>query len=362
MSAKEPIRLEDSDPVGGVLLRLEGRDWRVTERLRFEEDEGTWANEWCCEADGTTAYLLKEFDEQKRVRWFFTREIAEDAVSLPDGETLGAWLERTKRPSPPEVLSHRGTQYRYAETSEGTAKVDSGERARKTVWEYWDERRATNLAVERWEDREFECYLGAYIDPRQVTLRSAGAAEPGAGAAAGAAGGFFSRLAANPFMAALISLPVFYLLAFIVGRPFDSALSFTLAAAAVTGWLFALGSSSAASGLALLLGSFAGAAFWFFPPLTSGFGLLALFGTPAAIAWLGGRGAAPERRAAVRYAAVVGVVGPLLGVGLFSYFSLAPGPHTSDQFALALGPAVLGGFSAWLLSGLLVRPREEGAP
>jgi hypothetical protein len=359
MSRQQPIRLEDSDPVVGVLLRLEGREWTVTERLRFEEEEGTWANEWCCEADGTTAYLLKEFDEQKRVRWFFTREIAEDGVSLPDGETLGAWLQRTKGPRPPEVLKYSDRQYSYVESSEGNAELDSGERARKTVWEYWDDRRTTNLAVERWEDGEFECYLGAYIDPRHVTLRAA--AEEGAHAHAGAGGGFFRRLAANPFVAALVSLPIFYLLAFIVGRPFDAAMSFALAAAAVTGWLFALGTAAAASGVALLLGLFAGAAFWFFPPLTSGFGLLALFGTPAVIALLGRRGAVPGRRTAIRYAAVVGVVGPLFAVGLFHYFGRAPGPHTPDQFALALGPAVLGGLSAWLLSGLLVRPSEEGA-
>ena len=357
MSHERVVRLEESDPLVGVTLRVEGREWTVTEHSRFEVDEGYWTHEWRCEGQGVTGYLLKEFDEQKQIRWFFTRDIAEDTVLLPDGETVEAWLGRTGGPQPPGALTHRGDSYRFAEATEGGLEGDSGEGIRKVVWEYWDERRRRNLAVERYPDGSFECFLGVYIDPRQVTLR------PPAGAGGGGSGGagVRARLAAHPFLAALISFPVFYLLAFLVGRPFDAAIAFAMVGACLLGWLLALGRAPAAGGMALVLGLIAIGIFLWFPPLTSGVGVLALFGTPAAVAWVGRLRGSADARPAVRYAAAFGVGAPLVVVGLYHYFSLAPGPHTPDQFLLALAPAVLGALAAWLLSGLVCRPSEKEA-
>lgn len=357
MGQERAVRLEESDPLVGVTLRVEGREWTVAEHSRFEVDEGYWTHEWRCEAKEAAAYLLKEFDEQKKVRWFFTREIPEDAVSLQDGETLGAWFGRTGGAQPPQALSYRGTQYRYAETSEGTAEDDAGEKGSKTVWEFWDERRARNLAVERWEDGTYECYLGAYINAHQVTFRPSA----GAGAAGSGAAGVRTRLAANPFVAALVSLPILYFLAFLVGRPFDAGMAFAMVGACLIGWLFSFGRAPAAGGIALVLGLVAFGVFLHYPPLTTGVGVLALFGTPAAVAWVGrGRGGA-DARPAVRYSAAFGVGAPLVIVGLYHYFSLAPGPHTPDQFLLALAPAALGALAAWLLSGLVCRASEKEA-
>ncbi len=357
MREGRPSRLQETEPLVGVTLLFEGREWAVTGRSTYWNPEDLWVTEWGCEAGETTAYLLKEVDEQKNIRWFFTREISEDAVQLPDGEALEPWMQRQPDLKPPPVLLYGKTTCRHEDTAEGTHEEESGERSQKVTWEYWDDRHAHNLAVELWPDGAFECYHGAYILPQHVTIRY-----PAASAASTGRPGFSGRLAANPFLAALLFLPIAYLLAFMAGRPLDSAMAFALPAAAVGGWFFALGRAPAAGGAALLLGLLAAAVFWRFPPLTSGPGVVALFGTPAAIAWVARERTAADRRPAVRYAAAWGVGTPLLIVGLVHYFRFAPMPHTPAQYALALAPAALGVLAALVVSGLVFRGAGGDAP
>ncbi|HEY7678285.1 MAG TPA: DUF4178 domain-containing protein, partial [Candidatus Methylomirabilis sp.] len=289
--------------------------------------------------------LLKEADpKQGRIRWFFTREIPEDAVAVEGGGLLTEWMEREHDPKPPSVLAYHQNSYRYEETTEGTHEDDAGQRVPKVTWDYWDGGHTHNLAVERWPDGSFECYLGRYIDPDQITIRP-----PDAGAVPR------PRLGANPFLGAVILVPCAYFLAFVIGRPLDEGLAFSLVVAAAGGWMMAVRRAPAAGVAALAAALAAAAVFWRFPPLTTGPGLAVLFGAPAAIGWVA-RGRVPsEGRLAVLYAAAFGVAGPLLAVGLYEYFRFAPGPHGPDQLVLALGPAALGGLAACLVAGLMSR-------
>ncbi|HXZ43653.1 MAG TPA: hypothetical protein VEH53_02405, partial [archaeon] len=97
------------------------------------------------------------------------------------------------------------------------------------------------------------------------------------------------------------------------------------------------------------------AVFWYFPPLTSASGLVALVAIPWAVAWLAQKRGYSGRKVAALYAAAFAVGAPLLGVGFYNYFNLAPGPHTPDQLFLALGPAVIGGLAGVLIAGLVLR-------
>lgn len=348
VSPDNPSRLDESAPSVGLTILFDGREWQVTGQSSYWTDEGYRVHEWCCEAGDTTAYLLKEGDpEHGTIRWFFTREIDGAVVAVAGGERLGEWLRRTTDATPPEALTYQATPYRYADTTEGTHEDDSGTRVRKTTWDYWDGGHAHNLAVERWPDGSFDCYLGAYIEADQVTIRPAAAQK-----------GFRPRLQANPFLAAAVFLPLAYFVAFIAGRPFDESMTFALPVAAAIGWMLALPLAPAAGLAALIAVPVAAGVFLRFPPLTSEAGLVALFGIPAAIGWLARRRGYAGRRLAVQYAAAFGLAAPLLGVGFYSYFRLAPGPHTADQLVLALGPAALGSLAGFLVSGLVLG-REE---
>ncbi len=174
MGPDEEQRPDGSGPRVGLTLLLEGREWEVTGQSTYWNEEGYRVQEWCCEIEDTTAYLLKESGrKERRTRWFFTREIPAEAVALEGGEALGDWLRRSRGASPPSALTYQGLAYRYEDTTEGTHEDESGKRVRKTTWDYWDARHAHNLAVELWPDGRFDCYHGAYIDPGQVQFRPA---------------------------------------------------------------------------------------------------------------------------------------------------------------------------------------------
>ncbi len=341
----EVSRLDESGLRPGATVLLDGQEWKVTEQSSYRSEEGYRVQEWCCESGDTTAYLLKEKDaEQKATRWFFTREIDADAVAVAGDDPLAEWLQSKSGAKPPETLTYQENPYRYADTTEGTHQDESGERVRKVTWDYWDAGHARNLAVERWPDGSFDCYLGAYVEPGGVTIRPA-PPQPG----------FNARLRANPFLGAAVYLPISYLVPFFMGWPFDASLAVALPVAATAGWIFTLPTATVAGLASLVAAAVCAAAFWYFPPLTSGIGLGALVATPAAIAWLAKNSGHAGPGLAVHYAAAFAVGAPLLGMGFYYYFNLAPGPHALDQLLLALGPAAIGGLAGLLISGLVFR-------
>ncbi|HEX7550872.1 MAG TPA: hypothetical protein VF579_09870, partial [Candidatus Methylomirabilis sp.] len=106
-------------------------------------------------------------------------------------------------------------------------------------------------------------------------------------------------------------------------------------------------------GLAVLVvGGGAAAAFWEHPPFTTWTGLLTILATPTLIGWVSRRKGYGGDRRAVQYAGAFALAAPLLGVGLYFYFFLAPGPHTAEQLWLAVGPTGLGALAGFLVAGL----------
>jgi len=311
MPEQTPVS-SDSSPRVGMILVHEGMDWTLAGRSTYKNPDAWQITEWECEAGGRSGSLLKEIDPSGRITWFFTTEIPASAVRLPDGKGL----IQAKAASPPEALVYEGETYRYAETTEGTHEDDSGESQRKTTWDYWDARHQFNLAIELWADGSLECYRGQYILPGQFTFRQ-GRSRPAARR------GTPLRLGGHPLRLALVVLPFAYLVSFFTNHPIDVSLTFALAAALTAGWLSALRHAPLAALAALLAGAVAAAVFWRFPPLTTWPGAALFFATP-------------------------------LAVRLLVYFRFAPGPHTPDQFALALGPAGIAGLIAWVVSGLLL--------
>lgn len=347
MVPAQSSRLEESGPRVGIAILFDGQEWQVTDQSSYSTDEGYRVHEWCCERGDTTGYLLKEGDpKQGSIRWFFTREIDADGVKVSDGKRLAERLQGSTDPAPPDALTHEGVTYRYADTTDGTHEDASGKRVRKVTWDYWDGGHAKNLAVERWPDGSLDCYLGAHIQLGQIAIHRA------------APQGYRPRLQANPFLGAAVSLPFFYFLAFVIGWPFDEGLSLALSLAALVGWLLALPSTPVAGLAAILAASIGGAVFWRFPPLTTAPGLVTFFAAPSLIGWLARTRGHAGKRLAVQYAGTLSVAAPLFAVGLAYYFRFAPGPHTLDQLSLALGPAGLGAFAGYLVSGLVLG-REE---
>ena len=339
--------LGEADPGAGVMILYDGREWQVTGQATYSTEEGYRVHEWCCETGDTTAYLLKEGDPKEgTIRWFFTREIDERAVASDGGPSLPESIAPDSERRPPDTLTYQGTTYHYADTSDGMHEDESGKRVRNITWDYWDGAHEKNLAIERWPDGSIDCYLGSYIEPGQVVIRPAGRR------------GFHARSQANPFLSALLFLPIVYFVAFVIGWPFDESLSLALPIAAAIGWLAAMPSAPLACMTAVLAVPAGAAVFWYFPPLTSASGLVFLVAIPWAVGGVAQKRGYSGRKVAVLYAAAFAVGAPLLGVGFYDYFNLAPGPHTPDQLLLALGPAAIGALSSILIAGLTLRKNE----
>jgi len=125
------VPLDESGPGVGLAILFDGQEWRVTGQSSYWNDEGYRVHEWCCEAGDTTGYLLKEADpKQGSIRWFFTREIPEDAVGVEGGGPVAEWMGRGPEPKPPPALCFHQNAYRYEETTEGTHEDDAGETCR----------------------------------------------------------------------------------------------------------------------------------------------------------------------------------------------------------------------------------------
>lgn len=327
-------RLDEVDPRTGQALVIDRAEWTIVGHATYRT-EGYHADEWECRKGGTTGYLLKE-QERDGVRWFFTIPAALSAVTMPGGESLDRWHGREPNAGPPPSLLFRGGTYRHETSTEGLYEEQPGRAAGKTTWEYWDGAHAYNLAIERWPDGRLEAYHGAYVDPRTLEVRS----------------GSRSALAAAVIVAAFA-----YFIALLVGLPFDRCTGISLLVVTIIGLVRALYHAPSAAPAGLILTPLLGIVFFRFPPLTTVAGLVTLIAAPALMGrWALTTPTVP--RSSVRAAACFTVALPLLVVGLYYYFSFAPGPHSFGQYALAIGPAVIGGLAAMTIAGLVLRASE----
>src|SRR5689334_21001875 len=68
MATPETISVATRDPSVDDRLQIHGNPWVVTSRASYSNDKGYRTIEWCCEARGIEAYLLKEFEGDKPPR------------------------------------------------------------------------------------------------------------------------------------------------------------------------------------------------------------------------------------------------------------------------------------------------------
>ncbi len=329
-----------TSPHRGGIVRFDGGEWRITDQATYSTAAGYRVHEWACESGGVSAYLLKENEPGvASPRWFFTREIPTKSVTA-GGEALASAVAAHAN-APPAVLEYDGGTYRYEDTTDGLHEDDGGA-VRKITWDYWDAARRKNLAVERWPDGSLATYIGSYIEPGQFTTHSPKSAHAG-------------RLRqGHPIVLFLLSLTFGYALCFVIGQPFDNGFVKAIYIAATVSWFSALirvpltalagaGLATAAAGL-----------FWLYPPLTSWMGLATVCAVPALVGWVAKLRNSAAHRQAVQFVGALAVAVPLVVVGSLFYFWFAPGPHTPDQFWLALGPAAIAAAAGFLIAGLVL--------
>jgi uncharacterized protein DUF4178 len=334
MTSVEAQPLADSGPVAGEVLTVEGGEWTVAGHATYTTDAGDHVDEWECEQGAELAYLLRESREPPA--WFFTRKVGVGSVTVPSGEGIERAVGREPNAPPPRTAHLRGGRYVFAEANEGEYEETSGPRQRKTTWDYWDAAREWNLAVERWPDGRLDCYLGRYVPAGRITVRPGGTLRKGF----------------PPLVAAGIVAGILFFTVMSFGAAVDLGLTTALLVLAL-GALAAVVVAGPAGRFGLLSGVVLGLVFSRFPPLTTLPGLAALVLGPAvATRWAVMRDAALT---GAGRAGFVSVTAAVLAAGLYHYFWFAPGPRTSGQYFLAIGPAPIAGLVAALVALCVVR-------
>jgi hypothetical protein len=331
-------------PSKGDTLVYDTLEYVVTGVSRYSEDDYQ-VSEWCCETASTECYLLRETKAGAPIRWFFTRWFPAKEAALPGGGALPSWKEPQAAPTPPPALMRGGDIFKYAETTDGQFEDDDGLRQRKITWDYWNEGRKRNLAIELWADGGQDCYSGVYIKPEDVVFR------PGVSIRAGGGGALDSYLSGfGAFGRFAVLVPCCYVfIMFVIGLPFDECLALSLALAAffTVAAFQSLITEAVAVGLSVIGLTFL---FGHHPPLSDPLGLAGLLGGPLFVALLCRRLATPK--AAASFFCALTAAAPAAIVGYYHYFAHAPGPHSFDQLLLALTPAAAGGLVG-TVAGLL---------
>ena len=333
--------LADRSPVVGETLKLSGQAWEVTDHSSYRRDDGIQVEEWCCETGDTEAYLLREPGEDGSPRWFFTRWIHAGQVSLQGSRPIPDWDSRLPDPEPPKALVTGGDIYNYADTADGTYEEEPGEVQRKITWEFWNEGKTRNVAIEFWGDGGHDCYRGSYVEGRTVEIvpppLTAGLPLP----------------SSMPLLAMLVAVVSYLVTMLALAWPFDQGFALALLAASAA-VLAAAPVSVPSKQLSLLAIAAPALVFWRWAPLSGLAGAAALLGAPLALA--AARRFEP-REGLTWLCAAAGLL-PAGIWGVYHYFHFAPAPHTISQLALALAPAALGAVMG-LVAGLTLGAGEQ---
>ena len=332
----DAVSLKSRDPKTDDTLTLDGVEYEVTGRDTYKNDDGYKVIEWCCEAADNENYLLKEFDAKGGFRWFFTRWIENETVTLPDGKGLHGWLEGQKDPQPPPKVVFNAETYTYDDTTEGTDEDEDGDSVDKTTWDYWSAGRKRNLAVELWADEGIDFYNGTYIEAERATVT------PAPRSATGDDTLDWAVEWGGPWLVAIggvIPAGIFVFLMADGDMDFDVCLAiggvFSLMAA------YAIAAADAAAAASASAFSVVATAFVFawFHPIRHPAGLAALILAPAVVVFLGRSSKAPARN--IRFLAAIPTALPAAAFGVERFVSYAPAPNSSGQLFVALLPAIL---------------------
>ena len=318
----------------GDCVRHEQTDWFVAGRDICKESEDYQETQWTLTArNRKTLYLIcseEKKDTGLEVVWILTQQILLAGVQYQASpDHWEAFSESDFVASPPPAIRLGQTVMNFDGETSGLAKDDEGQTVTKVTWDYYDDRRARNVAIEIWKetDRDYpEAYEGTVVQPSEFEVLSAEA-----------------RRAVIQKVKPMTkeALGVFWtvggvgLFLFISGLPFDHLLAGVIPVLAVivliqassAYWGLAAGLTWLMLGALALISNFTGVSFW-------GVALAALAVSVLAprLAALSNPDFAEEGSGMIFFA---NLLPPLWIYSFFVYFKFAPGPHELYQLAAA---------------------------
>jgi hypothetical protein len=338
------------DPQIDDRLRFQGRVWEVTNRATYRNEEGYRVIEWTCENANIEAYLLKEFEDNKPPRWFFTRWMP-DSSARTDGLSLEDWIDKHPGQTP-SVIRFQGTDYTYASKTDGIYESDDLGQQKKLTWDCWDAAHKVNLAIEIWQNGNVDLYRGSYTEASDVILLKEPADHPIAQ---------LQSLSKDPQNAMGVLVAGFFLLFVLASMaPFETILAWVLGLSFAGVAILALTQIPALTACAALLVAGGFYVFGSFAPLTTVPGLSAAVGLPLIFAlYARQHGHTAEHRDLVLYLAGWTSAMPIMVHGFYIYFHYAPGPRTFGEMLMAILPAAIAGGLGVLMAFWIIPESDD---
>ena len=318
----------------GDCVRHEQTDWFVAGRDVCKESEDYQETQWTLTAKNrTTLYLIcseEKKDSGLEVIWILTQQILLASVQYQASPDQWKPFSETHfiASAPTAVRLNQMVMNFDGETS-GLAKDDEGQTVTKVTWDYYDDRRIKNVAIEIWKepDRDYpEAYEGTVVQPSEFEVLSTEArravihkVKPMTKEASGV---FWTVGGVGLFM-------------FISGFPFDHLLAgiipvlaiIILVQAASAYWGLVAGVTWLTLGALALISNVTGVSFW-----GVAFAALAVSVLVPRLASLLRPDFAEEGSGMIFFATLLP---PLWIYSFFVYFKFAPGPHEFYQLVAA---------------------------
>lgn len=162
----------------GDWVRWDSQQWEVTDRDLYRESADYQEVQWELESTGgDTRYLLVSRENKGGAAeevWVCTRQAGIGQVQrrLPSGE-WESFKETDSMPSAPAAVRFDGLDFKLEGETEGIAEDDDGNNVNKLTWDYYDQSRRRNLAIEVWQEPDadyYEAYDGLVVKPSEFTV------------------------------------------------------------------------------------------------------------------------------------------------------------------------------------------------
>lgn len=318
----------------GDCVKYRQTDWFVAARDVCKESEDYQETQWTLTArNRKTLYLIcseERKDAGLEVLWILTQQILLAGVQYQASpDHWEAFSENDFVTSPPPAVRLGQTIMNFDGETSGLAKDDEGQTVTKVTWDYFDDGKARNVAIEIWKEPDGdypEAYEGTVVQPSEFEVLSDEArrsvihkVKPMAKEASGI---FWTAGGVGLFL-------------FIAGLPFDHLLAGIVPVLAIivliqtssAYWILAAGLTWLMLGALAILSHFIGASFW-------GVALAALAVSVLAprLAALSNPDFAEEGSGMIFFA---NLLPPLWIYSFFTYFTFAPGPHELYQLVAA---------------------------
>ncbi len=160
----------------GNLITYHGVQWSVMDHSSYTEDEDYYMEEWLLQAkSGKEYYLLYERetkdDGERSQEWYIAEQLRYPVIYEPKSSqnlvrSLAQMMLSHQEPYP--RLQSLNRIYEFESSTEGDYNSE-GTLQHRVTWDYWDQAKLWNLALEAWEDGHLDVYSTRRAQPSEFT-------------------------------------------------------------------------------------------------------------------------------------------------------------------------------------------------